>query len=209
MISFQFRLTTGPIFNVQDNPNEYFHTVLSKFLIRNNLINIKIDFALNNGGRIDMNKSLAENNITQGSIVVLKTEKTDDIIPNNNISPNIALNAGQSIIPNTIPINNLNDINSTIRFLNNNLNANNAVNPNSILIFSPGNSFLSNNGQTIPIIATIQPLNTNLFNNTNFNNNFNNNTNFNNDNNFNNNTNFNNNNFIFKKNLRAKKILVI
>ena len=209
MISFQFRLTTGPIFNVQDNPNEYFHTVLSKFLIRNNLINIKIDFALNNGGRIDMNKSLAENNITQGSIVVLKTEKTDDIIQNNNISPNITLNAGQSIIPNTIPINNLNDINSTIRFLNNNLNANNTVNPNSILILSPGNSFLANNGQTIPIIATIQPLNTNLFKNTNFNNNFNNNTNFNNDNNFNNNTNFNNNNFIFKKNLRAKKILVI
>ena len=197
MISFQFRLTTGPIFNVQDSPNEYFHTVLSKFLIRNNLINIKIDFALNNGGRIDMNKSLAENNITQGSIVVLKAEKTDDIIPNNNYSPNITLNTGQSIIPNTISISNLNGINSTIRFLNNNLNTNNTINPNSLLILSPGNSFLANNYQTIPIIATIQPLNANLFNNNNLNS-----TNF-------NNNNFNNNNFILKKNLRAKKMLVI
>ena len=88
MISFQFNLTTGQIFPIQDKPDEFFHTVLSKFLLRNNLRDIKIDFALNCGAKVDMNKSLKDNNITQGSIVVLMTEQSDDIIPNNNISQN-------------------------------------------------------------------------------------------------------------------------
>ena len=88
MISFRFNLTTGQIFPIQDKPDEYFHTVLSKFLLRNNLRDIKIDFALNGTTKVDMNKSLEDNNITQGSIIILKTEKSDDIIPNNNISQN-------------------------------------------------------------------------------------------------------------------------
>ena len=126
MISFQFRLTTGPVFPIQDKPDEYFHTVLSKFLLRNNLRDIKIDFALNGTTKVDMNKSLEDNNITQGSIVVLMTEQSDDIIPNNNITQNTTtqrfLIGGQPTIPNTIPTNNLNNMNNPVLFLNNNIN---------------------------------------------------------------------------------------
>ena len=77
------------------------------------------------------------------------------------------MNSNTSITPNIIPINNLNN--------------NNAISQNSLLFLSPQNCFLINNNQTIPRLATIQPLN-NSFNNTN---NFNNNFNHSNNNNFN------------------------
>ena len=54
-------------------------------------------------------------------------------------------------------------MNNPVLFLNNNnINPNNAINQNSLLILSPQNSFLVNNNQAIPIIATIQPLNNNF-----------------------------------------------
>ena len=187
MISFQFSLTTGPIFHIQDKPDEYFHTVLSKFLMRNNLTNIKIDFALNNGTRIDMNKTLEDNNIIQGSNIVLKAEMSDDIIPNTNNFQNInqnIMNEGQSKFPNVIPYYNLNNMNGPNNFLNynNNLNNNNFFNQN------PSNNFFINNNQTIPIVDAFQPISNILKNNNYFNNiNFNNNNHNSNNNNFNNN----------------------
>ena len=185
MISFQFSLTTGPIFSIQDKPDEYFHTVLSKFLMRNNLTNIKIDFALNNGTRIDMNKTLEDNNIIQGSNVVLKAEMSDDIILNTNNFQNInqnIVNGGQPIIPKVIPYNNLNNMNGPINYSNyNNLNNNNFIYQN------PPNNYIINKNKTIPIVDTIQPISNILYNNNFKNINFNNHNHNSNNNNFNNN----------------------
>ena len=81
LISFYFLLTTGQKFRITANPKDLFKTVLDKFLSENTNLKITINGALFNAGKIDMNKTLSENNIVDNSSIVLIVSNTNNVDP--------------------------------------------------------------------------------------------------------------------------------
>ena len=64
-IEFTIRLTTGQSGKLMANPNENLKLAIIKFLKQQNLhdYEIKIKGAVLNGGKLDLNKTLSENNV--------------------------------------------------------------------------------------------------------------------------------------------------
>ena len=145
MITFKLTFTSGEKFTITDNCYKSFQSVLDKFLMLKNIIDIKAKYALINANKIDMNKTLLDNQIYNGSNVLLFVEK--DVQNNNNINININNNDFNNFNNNNINNNlnnNFNNIFNNINAFNHNFNNFNNLNNNLVLggnIFSPLNTF--------------------------------------------------------------------
>ena len=73
-ISFQFRLTTGEHYQMYERQNKTFLSVLQKFVVEKCPKNLKIKKAITSGLPVKMNETLLENNINEGSIVLIVVE---------------------------------------------------------------------------------------------------------------------------------------
>ena len=80
-ITFFFLLMTGHKFEIKAKANDTFKNVFDKFLIEQcpSDLKDKIGQALFNGGKVDYNKTLSENKITEGSKVVIVTAIPNDL----------------------------------------------------------------------------------------------------------------------------------
>ena len=72
-IKFSIRFTTGQSFNVSGNPSETFQSILDKTIKQNNLENFrsKIGIAILEATKINLNKTLSENKIKEGSVILI------------------------------------------------------------------------------------------------------------------------------------------
>lgn len=72
MIKFKIKLSLGgSAYDAVGNHNELFDTVYKRFISQQNFAILKVNTILCNAKKIDMNKTLSENNITNESTVVL------------------------------------------------------------------------------------------------------------------------------------------
>ena len=76
-ITIIFKLSTGEEYTIQGKENEMFKNVLNKFISEHREIDIKTVNAFLNNNKIDLYKTLAENNITENNIIVLDIEKSE------------------------------------------------------------------------------------------------------------------------------------
>jgi len=76
-ITIIFKLLTGEEYTIQGKEKEIFKNVLNKFISEHNEFSIKTVNAFLNDNKIDLYKSLAENNITENNIIVLDIEKSE------------------------------------------------------------------------------------------------------------------------------------
>ena len=81
MINFKLRLSVGPEFNLSENPNQKVITVIGKIFKQNN-INYKIFGCVASGSKIFFDKTIAENNISNGTVVLLMVDQNT---PNNSL----------------------------------------------------------------------------------------------------------------------------
>ena len=92
MITFQLKLTNGNCFNVTGNQNDIFQTVAENFFMNQFNTYITIKQGMCGGEKINIQKTLFENKINNGSIVllVIDPDQLNSIpnIPNNNPNPN-------------------------------------------------------------------------------------------------------------------------
>ena len=89
MIKFKVQLSTGNTYNIKGFPNSTLFSVLNNFIINKCPTIAKIKMALNDAKVLDMNRTLSQNNIKEGTTVILMTENKK-IIPinqNNKIIP--------------------------------------------------------------------------------------------------------------------------
>ena len=116
MITFRVDLTIGKKFLVNGFPNSTLNTVLNNFIANQCPMISKINAAICNANTLDMNKTLLENNISHGSVVLLITEI-------NNIKPQTILkNSNNKNISKKISIAPLNNIQSNQNLFNPNHN---------------------------------------------------------------------------------------
>ncbi len=125
MISFTLKLSTGPKFDLNENPNDTFHNILNRFILNQCPKNINLGPALFGGNLVDRNKTLIENKITQGSVVVIKADVNLNIPPINN-RPILKIPPAISNIQNN---NKFLARNLTLSYLNNNNFNNTFFNP--------------------------------------------------------------------------------
>ena len=125
MISFTLKLSTGPKFDLNENPNDTFHNILNRFILNQCPKNINLGPALFGGNLVDRNKTLIENKITQGSVVVIKADVNPNIPPINN-RPILKIPPAISNIQNN---NKFLARNLTLSYLNNNNFNNTFFNP--------------------------------------------------------------------------------
>ena len=80
-ISFIIRFTTGQYFTFNDNQNNLFNSTFEKFIKEKGLQSIKnkIKHILCNGQKVDLNKSLLDNNITDKSSILMTLIDNNDI----------------------------------------------------------------------------------------------------------------------------------
>ena len=80
-ISFIIRFTTGQKFIINDNQNNLFISTFEKFIKENKLQSIKhkIRYILCNGQKVDLNKTLLENNINENCSVLMTIMEDNDI----------------------------------------------------------------------------------------------------------------------------------
>ena len=76
-ITIIFKLSTGEEYTIQGKENEMFKNVLNKFISEHREIDIKTVNSYLNNNKIDLYKTLAENNITENNIIVLDIEKSE------------------------------------------------------------------------------------------------------------------------------------
>ena len=74
MISFQFKFTTGQSYEMYENQNKIFLSVLQNFVVNVCPKNVKIKQALTSGAKVKMLKTLLENKIVNGSVVMIVVE---------------------------------------------------------------------------------------------------------------------------------------
>ena len=74
MISFHFKFTTGQDYEMYENQNNIFLSVLQNFVVRDCPKNVKIKQAITSGAKVKMNKTLLENKIVNGSVVMIVVE---------------------------------------------------------------------------------------------------------------------------------------
>ena len=116
-IKFSIRFTTGQCFNnITGYPNQTFQSILDTILKNNNLeyFKSKIGIAIFEAQKIELNKTLSENKIKEGSIilVVIKNEEKNTIDTPSSLGDSISTSASISdIIPD---LNDLNDINEML-----------------------------------------------------------------------------------------------
>ena len=89
MITFKLKLSTGQDFQLTKYSHEIFQSFLDQFLQEQCLTNYNFKIALIEGSKIDLNKTLIENNIKNGSNVVIMLDKNENNTLNNNNSLNI------------------------------------------------------------------------------------------------------------------------
>ena len=77
IITIIFKLSTGEEYSIQGKENEIFKNVLNKFISEHKEISFKTVNAFLNNNKIDLYKSLAENNITENNLIVLEIEKSE------------------------------------------------------------------------------------------------------------------------------------
>ena len=81
-INIIFKLSTGQEYNVTAKENELFQTVVNKFKLENPEINSKINNALCKDNKIDLNKTILENNIKENYSIILDVEEQENIEDN-------------------------------------------------------------------------------------------------------------------------------
>ena len=95
-ITLKFRLSSGEEYDICGEENDLFKTVLDKFISEHSEINNKNINALYNDNKIQLNKTLLENNIKENNIIILEikgpeeNEEKDDI-ENEEIEDNITI----------------------------------------------------------------------------------------------------------------------
>ena len=98
-ITFTITFQMGGTFTFSDNPNNKFKTTFDKFLKKKNLEHYKnyIYAVLYNGLKVDFEKTLSENNIKNGSNILITFNNTpgQNININNNINNNMNNNNNQ------------------------------------------------------------------------------------------------------------------
>ena len=98
-ITFTITFQMGGTFTFSDNPNNKFKTTFDKFLKKKNLEHYKnyIYAVLYNGLKVDFEKTLSENNIKNGSNIIITFNNTpgQNININNNINNNMNNNNNQ------------------------------------------------------------------------------------------------------------------
>lgn len=79
-INFSMRFTTGQSFKVKGNPSDTFKYILDKLIRENNLENFrsKIGLAIFEARKIEPNKTLSENQIKEGCIILIIIKNTDN-----------------------------------------------------------------------------------------------------------------------------------
>ena len=97
-ITFFFLLSTGQKYKYSANPNDLFKKVLEEFTSENSFLKNKIECALCNASKVDKNKTLSENGITENSSIVLKVSDTNNMDP---FTFN-ALNANKTILNDSV-----------------------------------------------------------------------------------------------------------
>ena len=70
MITFSIKFTTGQQYVVTENPNISLSLALDK-LIKKEKLNVEIQCVLSGGGKIDKNKTISENQISNGGLVII------------------------------------------------------------------------------------------------------------------------------------------
>ena len=98
MITFNLSLSTGQTFKLTNYSYEIFQSVLDKFFQEKCLTNYIMKVALIEGNKIDLNKTLIENNIKNGSKVVIMLNKNE----NNTLNNDNYLNSDNFIMNNLI-----------------------------------------------------------------------------------------------------------
>ena len=83
MINLNVNFTTGPKYVAKGNSNDKLITVLNN-LFQKEKINPKIMNCLGGGAKLDMNKTLLQNNLTDGSMIILQVDTTTPMDNNNN-----------------------------------------------------------------------------------------------------------------------------
>jgi hypothetical protein len=88
MINLNVSFTTGTNYIAVGNPNDKLITVLNN-LFQKEKINPKIMNCLGGGSKLDMNKTLSQNNLTNGSLVILQVDTTTPMGNNDNNNNNL------------------------------------------------------------------------------------------------------------------------
>ena len=88
-IEFTIRLTTGQSGNIKATPNENLKSVIIKFLKQQNLpdYEIKIKGAVLSGDKLDLNKTISENNVKKNDNMVVVIDNVEKKITLLEISP--------------------------------------------------------------------------------------------------------------------------
>ena len=85
MISFSISLTTGKHYNINEYPTKTLKYCVDKYVLPQNP-KTKVKSVLSNGNKMDINKTLSENNIAQGDTVVVCVDVETEVSSSNNTS---------------------------------------------------------------------------------------------------------------------------
>ena len=78
IITFKFKLSTGEEYTISGKENEKFKTVFNKFITEHSEINNKNINAFFKNSKIDFNKTLLENKITNNNLIILDIEESEE-----------------------------------------------------------------------------------------------------------------------------------
>ena len=79
VVNLIFKLSTGEEYNILAKEDEQFQTVLSKFIEEHKEISNKTVNALYNNNKIDLYKSVSENNIQENNLIILNIEEPEQL----------------------------------------------------------------------------------------------------------------------------------
>ena len=97
MLNFKISLSQGDTFNINEHQSQTLQYIINKYVLPK-IPNIIIKAALVDGSKIDMNKTLYENNISQDSHIILVADidpQKNDSLANNLFQNNNNYNTGQ------------------------------------------------------------------------------------------------------------------
>ena len=77
-VNIVFKLSSGEEYNIQAKENEKFQTVLHKFIEEHQEINNKTINALYNNNKVDLFKTVSENNIQANNLILLNIEEPEN-----------------------------------------------------------------------------------------------------------------------------------
>ena len=85
IITIKFKLSSGEEYEIQGKENELFKTVLDKFITEHSEINNKTINALFENNKVDLYKTILENNIKENNIIILNVEDPEEDVENSYI----------------------------------------------------------------------------------------------------------------------------